>query len=737
VSEDEEIVQAFLEESRENLDQLDHDLVDLEARPSDPELLARVFRTIHTIKGTCGFLGYRRLEALTHVGEDLLGAIRAGDLVLDAGITTSLLGLIDAVRAVLGRIEAGGDEGDDDHADVMHDLARHRAAPGSPTALAALPPVSAGGAVPAVATMADGAARVVAVSAPVERAAAAVAVTAAPAGGPAASPAVPVVESSVRVDVAVLDKLLDLVGELVLAKGRIGEVADDEVDGALALPYRQLQLLTSELQDGVMRARLQPVGTVIGKFRRIARDLAAALDKHVLVEVEGESVGVDKAVNEALRDPLLHLVRNAVDHGIETPGQRLAAGKPPEGRLDIRAHQEAGRVRVEVSDDGRGIDVDELVRRTVAAGGLRPAEAAALSPSEALDLMFLPGLSTKDEVTAMSGRGVGMDVVRTNLQRVGGSIDAWSEPGRGATFRINVPLTLAILPALLVWCGDRRYALPQVDVHEIVHLDAGQAGQAVHDVAGTPVHRLRGRLLPLVTLAGRLNVEPAAGDGSLTVVVVARDSRRFGLIVDAVGDTTEAVAKPLPEVIRSIAVFSGVTILGDGRPSLILDVAGLASAAGIDHGRDEDDARHHTDGEEADNMVLAHGAEGGRLAVRLTAVRRLEQFPTDDIVRLGTREIVDYRGAILPLVRVSDLLDPGRPTGRAPAATVPTIVCDSSVGPVGLIVDGIDDIVPEPPTPPQPPTRRGVSACLVVDDGIAELIDIEVLVGAAGLAMTP
>jgi two-component system chemotaxis sensor kinase CheA len=771
VTEDEEIVQAFLEESAENLDQLDRDLVDLEERPSDPELLAQVFRTIHTIKGTCGFLDFHHLERLTHAGEDLLGALRAGDLVLDRTITTSLLGLVDAVRLVLGRIEATGDEGDDDHAPVRADLARHlpgRSGPGAPPEpeplgtpeprpVAGSPAAESpsgpgelgrqidgghGGSRPEAGP--DPGAEEVRV-APVDDAVEPVAVpgrVVAPTGGRDPEAEAVVVETSVRVDIGVLDKLLDLVGELVLAQGRIGAVAGSEEDGPLALPYRDLRLLTGELQEGVMKARLQPVGTVIGRLRRIARDLATSLDKQVHVELEGEGIGVDKAVNEALRDPLLHLVRNAVDHGIEPPAVRVAAGKPPEGRLRIRAHHEGGRVQVEISDDGRGIDAAGLVRRSVETGVLTADASALLSPAEQVELMFHPGLSTKDEVTSVSGRGVGMDVVRSNLEKVGGTVDAWSEPGKGSVFRINVPLTLAILPALLIWCGGRRYALPQVDVHEIVHLGAAEVEHDVDDVGGARVHRLRGRLLPLVGLADRLDVEPEAGDGGLTIVVVARDERRFGLVVDAVGDTTEAVAKPFPQVIRSIAVFSGVVILGDGMPALILDVAGLAVAAGVEHGRDESgdltarrDALFPTAG--AGSLVLARGGDGTRLAFQLDAVRRLEQFPSADIQRLGAREVVDYRGMILPLVRVSDQLGNGSRHDRVDdQGVVHAVVCESSVGPVGLIVEGIEDVVPEPLAPPQPASRRGVSACLLLGDRITELVDVEVLVGDAALERT-
>lgn len=733
MSEDDEIVQAFLEESRENLDQLDRDLVELESRPDDPAVLARVFRTIHTIKGTCGFLGYRRLESLTHAGENLLGALRAGELTLDGPVTTTLLTLVDATRAVLRHIERRGVEGDDEHASVIADLVGHLAEHRP----AASPPPSAPSTGRPEVTAVVEAARVVeaaTVAAAVE--AGTVVVPAAAQHGPDGTGAG--AETSVRVDVAVLDKLLDLVGELVLTRSQIGDLALADDDGPLALPYRQLRLVTGELQDGVMRARLQPVGAVSGKFRRVARDLAAALGKKLRVELEGEDVGVDKAVNEALRDPLLHLVRNAVDHGLEGPAERMAAGKPAEGLLRIRAHHEGGRVHVEVSDDGRGIDGDRLAACAVAAGDLTTEEAAGLTAAQRLELMFRPGLSTKDEVTSVSGRGVGMDVVRTDLEQVGGRIEVVSDPGKGTVFRINVPLTLAIMPALVVWCGGGRYAVPQVDLQEIVHLDPDQVAATVDDVDGVRLHRLGGRLLPLIELAHQLRVPARRADAGLDVVVVRSGGRRFGLAVDSVGDTIEAVVKPLPRAVRSVAVFAGVTILGDGQPALVLDMGGLAAGVAVEARSDEGD-----DGA-ADvallpgggGLLLATGAGGGALAFRLDSVRRLEQFPTAHVERAGGTEVVQYGDTILPLIRVHAALSGGTGGPEHPSGLLAAVVCTSSVGPVALIVDRIEDVVAEPPAPAQPTTLPGVTACVIVGGRVTEVVDVEALVLAAGLART-
>ena len=707
MTEDDEIVQAFLEESGENLDQLDRDLVELEARPRDPELLAQVYRAIHTVKGTCGFLGYDRLEALTHAGEDLLDALRSERLLLDVEIVTALLGLNDAVRAALARIAATGEEGPDAHQSTIAALTACLNRTDSPS------------------------------TAGREETAAPEQIAVLEETEPPA-PATAALESSVRVEVAVLDRLKDLVGELILARSQIGNVAAETEEGPLVLPYRQLRRVTAALQENIMQARLQPVGAVTGKFPRIARDLAGSMGKRIRVELDGEDVGVDKAVNESLRDALLHLVRNTVDHGIESPAERVAAGKDPEGRLCIRASHEGGRIRLELSDDGRGIDPRGLAARAVSAGLITRECADALSSGECMELMFMPGLSTKAEITTVSGRGVGMDIVRTNLNQIGGSIEVSSELGRGTVFRIDVPLTLAVVPIVQVWSGGGRYALPQLHVQEVVHLDPAAVHSSVDDVDGARIHRLRERLLPLVELADQLGVTAAAtpADG-LMIVVVEIHGKRFGLVVDAVGDTTEVVVEPLTRATRSIAVFAGVTILADGRPTLIVDLNALAAAAGVVAVRDDRPREVEVSDDVVDesSVLLATGFGGGHLAVSLSAVRRLERFPCQLVQRSGEVDVVQYGDAILPLLRLDALLPDSRADGNGasgPAAEhVQTIVCHSSGGPVGLVVERIHDVVPEPSAPAQPSSRRGVIRRLVIDDRVTELLDVEALVAHA------
>ncbi len=713
MTEDDEIVQAFLEESRENLDRLDRSLVDLEASPGDPDLLASVFRTVHTIKGTCGFLGFVRLEVLAHAGENLLGALRDGDLAIDASITTSLLRLIDTVRTVLDQIQSTGTEGDDEHAEVIADLSGHMV-PGplgeiEVDASKATPPSKVKG--PDVQARVSGESVV---------------------NLPAA-----VMETSVRIDVTVLDDLLNLVGELVLASSQVAELARERPDGPLATSCRQLRLVTNELQGCVMEARLQPVGLVTGKFRRIARDLATSLGKQVAVDLEGEDVGVDKAVNEALKDPLLHLVRNAIDHGLEPPSEREACGKTAQGRLSIRATQENGRVYIEVSDDGRGIDAAQLVQKAVSTGLLTKDEASELTGPDALRLIFRPGLSTKEEVSNISGRGVGMDAVRIGLESAGGSIDVSSDPGHGTLFTVTIPLTLSIMPALIVWSGGQPYAIPQVDIQEVVHIAPEEVATSIDDIGGTRIHNLRGQLLPLVDLARELAIVPAVDDGSLEFVVVETGGRRFGIVVDSVGDAISAVVKPLTPSTRSIPVFGGVTILGDGGLSLILDTGGLATAAGIESGHPETmsvvPSTPHSD---STSVLLVTGTRGTHFAVRLGLVDRLEHFERESIERAGALDVVQYRGGILPLIPLAELL-PERDeselvTSEANIApTIQAVICDSAAGLVALTVDSIEEIVPEPTAVAQPPRRWGVSASLIIDERVVELLDIDALVAEA------
>ena len=709
-----DVVREFLLESYENLDRLDRDLVVLESDPASRQTLASVFRTIHTIKGTCGFLGFSRLEAVAHSGESLLARLRDGKLALTPEITTGLLAMVDAVRELLGHIEEHDDEGTGDYTALIGTLRGLQEPAPAP--------------VPGPADPATPAAEVD------------------PEADQAGQEAVPsgreesrgggVSDSTIRVDVALLDRLMDLVGELVLARNQLLRLTSAEQATTLAAASQRLNLVTTELQEGIMKARMQPIGNLWGKLPRIVRDLALACGKQVTIEMDGGETELDKTVVEAIRDPLTHLVRNAVDHGIEAPAARLAAGKPAEGRVGLRAWHEGGQVNLEISDDGSGIDVERVRRRAVDHGLVGREVAERMSERDAVDLIFLPGFSTADQVTNVSGRGVGMDVVRTNVERIGGRVDVRVLPGAGTTFRIEIPLTLAIIPALVVACAGHRYAIPQASLVELVRLEDGAGVETVH---GAPVHRLRGRLLPLVHLRQQLGLpEPDAGPGSMDVVVLQAGDRRFGLVVDRVDDTEEIVVKPLSSGLKGVGVLAGATIMGDGTVALILDVVGVAQRAGVvqeAHERPSSEPAAGTaapGGGQRRDLLVFQTPDDGRMAVPLPMVDRLEELPVAAVELAGQEEVVQYRGDILPLVRVSATLPErrGRPRhdgDQRPEGTIQVVVCTAEGRKVGLVVDRIVDIVEEHAGEQAPGSRPGSSGCIVLDGRVTELLDVEAL----------
>ncbi|HTV03591.1 MAG TPA: chemotaxis protein CheA, partial [Luteitalea sp.] len=471
-----DLTREFLIESHEGLDRLDQDLVALEQDPRNHDRLASVFRTIHTIKGTCGFLGFSKLEAVSHVGENLLSRLRDGDLSLDAAITTGLLGMVDAIRTILKSIETTAAEGDADYSEIIARLQTLNERPddtAAPTALVAVPTPPAHVETPAAATPVPIPAMV-----PSSEDATAPA-TAAPAAEPEPWDGVDrrsggVSDTSMRVDVGLVDKLMNLVGELVLARNQIVQFTATQHDTALVNASQRLNLVTSELQEGVMKTRMQPIGNVWGKFPRVVRDLAAMCGKQVRIEMIGKETDLDRTIIEAIKDPLTHIIRNSVDHGIEAPAERIARGKRAEGTIRLRAFHEGGQINIEIADDGGGISAEKVRARGLARRLITSEQSARLSDRDVIKLVFLPGFSTADKITNVSGRGVGMDVVKTNIEKIGGTVDIQSVLGAGTTLRIKIPLTLAIIPALMVSSGGERFAIPQVSLLELVRLEGAQ-----------------------------------------------------------------------------------------------------------------------------------------------------------------------------------------------------------------------------------------------------------------------
>ncbi|WP_235564774.1 chemotaxis protein CheA [Modestobacter sp. Leaf380] len=772
-----DIVEDFLVESHENLDQLDRDLVALEQDPGSRERLSSIFRTIHTIKGTSGFLAFGKLEEVTHVGENMLSKLRDGVLELTPHRTDALLTMVDTVRELLGSIETAGSEGAVDVSPAvaaivasMEPVAVAAAAgPGTtgtaaPAAAEATePPATAEGTAPDP-VLDDLPAGVAVTEASAVLAEAAEVVDAVPVRRtdqtPPPAPKAParaaaeehheeqapgrraVADSTIRVDVDLLDALMQLVGELVLTRNQIVQYVSRQADTDLVRAGQRLNLIASELQEGVMKTRMQPIDHIWSKLPRVVRDLGQQCGKQVRLAMEGNETELDKTLLEAVKDPLTHLVRNSVDHGIETPEARRAAGKPADGVLSLRARHESGQVVVEVADDGGGIDAARVGAKAVERGLVTADALSRMSHSDVLQLIFSPGFSTAAAVTNVSGRGVGMDVVKTNIEAIGGTIEIESEAGRGTCTRLRIPLTLAIVPALTIECAGDRYAIPQVSLQELVSLDAEKAASAVEEIGGAQVYRLRGELLPLVRLADVFGLTSDRHDGHVVIAVLRSEGRRFGLVVDRVINTEEIVVKAVGAQLKSMGLYSGATVLGDGTVALILDVQALARRAlraeSVERAeqRAQSQADAHAAGPaERQRMLLAAIGGGRRVAIPLDTVTRLEQLRADSVERVGSREVVQYRGAILPIVRLDRHLGamPSYGYGEETAAreVLEVIVYADRDRSVAIVVEEILDIVDDSEVLHSDIDDAGLLGSAVFGDKVTELLDVRAAILAA------
>jgi two-component system chemotaxis sensor kinase CheA len=747
MSADTEILKEFLVESYENLDQLDRDFVALEKDPSERARIAAIFRTIHTLKGTACFLNFPKLAALTHAGESVLSRLRDGALALTPEITSALLAMVDGVREMLKHIETTENEGDDTYSTVIESLTRICADENEPK-----PEKSKLGEI----LVATGAVEPVELAAALEqqkhdsRKLGEILVSRGSVAPKAIVEALKVQaettsvvsETNIRVDIGLLDKLMNLVGELVLARNQIVQLGATRRDAALVNASQRLNLVTTELQEGVMRTRMQPIASVWNKLPRVVRDLSLACGKQVEIELEGKETELDRTVIEAIKDPLTHIVRNTIDHGIEIPADRIAKGKPPVGRLHLRAFHEGGQVNIEISDDGAGVDLEKVRAKAIQRGIISAERAHQMSDGEITQLVFQPGFSTAERVTNVSGRGVGMDVVKTNIERTGGTVDLVSHPGAGTTIKIRIPLTLAIIPALIVALGADRYAIPQASLLELVRIEAGEVARRIESIRGTPVLRLRDKLLPLVDLRKVLAEPAVAKSDDVNVVILQADDRAFGLVVDVVKDTEEIVVKPLGRELKRLATFAGATILGDGRVALILDVAGVARRAEVltevrEHASMTNDASaSEAKGAAGQALLLVQRGAHDRIALPLSLVSRLEEFPCGQIEEVDSRRVMQYRGDILPLVSLDGVLGAGRVYDDVAAGKdrVQVVVLSNGAGSVGLEIDRILDIVYDRVVVKKAGARLGVSGTAVIQGRVTQMLDVGAAMAALGVA---
>jgi two-component system chemotaxis sensor kinase CheA len=701
----EELIAEFVAEAGESLDAVDEALVRLETRPDDIESLNAIFRVVHSVKGTSGFLGLARLESVGHAAETLLGRFRDGDLTASPDTVTLVLGAVDRIRTIMAALGAEGVEPAGDDAPLIAALeaaARGEAANSAPAAAAAA--IAGAAALGGAATTADD---------PETTAdAAAQEIGGARRGGTA--------EHAIRVGVDVLEDMMTLISELVLTRNQLLQVHRRQADEAFAAPLQRLSTITSELQDSIMKTRVQPIGAVWRKLPRVVRDLAREVGKDIRLEMEGETTELDRQVLELIRDPLTHMVRNSADHGLETPEARVAAGKPRTGTIRLAAAHESGSVVITVEDDGRGLDPVRIRDKAVAKGLIAAAESETMTDQQALRLIFAPGFSTAETVTNLSGRGVGMDVVRTNIEQIGGQIDVRSEPGRGASFRIRIPLTLAIMPVLIVGAGGQRFAVPQSAVVELARLREGGALR-IEERGGARLMRLRDTLAPVVSLGEALRLDDDAAAPRF-VMVADIGGRRFGLLVDEVLDTEEIVVKPLSARLRDLERFSGATILGDGSVVLIVDMNNVAALAGEPPQRDEEArlAEAWMEAVRAEDSAMLLVDVGGPCpaVIELDKVSRLEHAPAERIVEVGGRLAMRYRDRLTPVEPLGAVRI--RRTGRQPLVVVGT--GDAAVA---LAVDSITDILRAPLVVELCGDRPGLLGSALVNGGAVEVLDVE------------
>jgi len=793
-----DIVREFLAEASESMDALDRSLVRLEDHPGDPDLLSEIFRVMHTIKGTCGFLGLSRLASVAHAAEDVLGQFRDGALTPSQASVSVVLEAIDVIKSLLVALEAEGGEPDGNDEALVSRL--RQIAQGAPIAAPqanekrdllsarlgglssidcaveialgrikkrpdglrfsgapdeelhaalrdALWAVCEGGSAGLLQSalarygldqaddltvlltcLEEGLAELGVDAASVgelmtmtrpKPAQPAGATDAAAGGKPGEGNATGVAAQSIRVNVEALEQLMNVASELVLIRNQLIQTLRAQPDSPFAAPLQRLNHVTSELQESVMTTRMQPISAAWAKLPRLARDLAVELNKRIEVVTHGAETELDRQVLEMIKDPLTHMIRNAADHGLEAPGERAKAGKPETGRITLSARHEGSQIVIEVSDDGRGLPASKLRAKALTRGLISAQEAETLSDAKIHQLIFHPGFSTAEAVSAVSGRGVGMDVVKTNIEKIGGAVELSSAEGRGTRFTIRIPLTLTIVSALIVDCCGKRFAMPQSAVTELVGVGGGSR-RSIETINGAPVLRLRDRLLPLISLQELMQMPRGASPQEQSILIISLGAFSYGIIVDRVFDTEEIVVKPAASILRSIPYYSGATILGDGAVIMILDPKGIASRiseqASEHH---EEDRREAEVKEELTQVLIVRGRDTTPKATPLQLVSRIEDVAAARIEYADDKAVLQYRGQLMPLVGLD-----GERRFADTNATRPVIVFDNDKRAIGLVVEEILDIVEAPLTSAIKAERAGVLGSLVIGDAVTDVIDL-------------
>jgi len=746
-----DLLREFLTETSESLDTVDNQLVKFEQEPNNAKILDNIFRLVHTIKGTCGFLGLPRLEALAHAGETLMGKFRDG-MPVTAEAVTVILSSIDRIKEILAGLEASEAEPAGNDRDLIGQLEAMVA-----QGMAALAPEAPGSALPPGALVAQTLERplrpgevsldelerafretAIEVAAPaVPPESRSVPAAPAPARAPKETKAAArksmadetgtegerVANQSIRVNVDTLEHLMTMVSELVLTRNQLLEISRRNEDTEFKVPLQRLSNVTAELQEGVMKTRMQPIGNAWQKLPRIVRDLSGELGKQIELEMHGADTELDRQVLDLIKDPLTHMVRNSADHGLETPAERAAAGKSEQGTIRLSAYHEGGHIIICIADNGRGLNTERIRAKALGNGLVGEAELEKMSEAQIHKFIFAPGFSTAAQVTSVSGRGVGMDVVRTNIDQIGGTIDIKSVAGEGCAVTIKIPLTLAIVSALIVEAAGDRFAIPQLSVVELVRARANSEHR-IERIKDTAVLRLRNKLLPLIHLKKLLKIDDGATSDPENgfIVVTQVGSQTFGIVVDGVFHTEEIVVKPMSTKLRHIDMFSGNTILGDGAVIMIIDPNGIAKALGAAGAAaheiaDEQAAHHAAAGEQTTSLLVFRAGTSQPKAVPLGLVTRLEELPADKIEVSNGRHMVQYREQLMPLVAMEGV-------SVAAQGAQPILVFADDGRSMGLVVDEIIDIVEERLNIEVAGSSSGILGSAVIKGQATEVIDV-------------
>lgn len=822
------LIQDFLTETSENLEQLDVDLVNLEKDHGNPDLLGNIFRTIHTIKGTCGFIGLPRLEKVAHHGENVLGRFRDGDLPVTPDAITAILNCIDTIKDIMGALEQTGQEPEGDDSALLAELdhfMQMEASTGesmdtteedpkvdsvepepveteapdvaedyqeqeltdlekaeldfTPIPMKGAEFATYGADLPSDETTyeehplqatppknKDDSAPTSEKTSALRQGAKPAAAAEKKSGGPSLA------QQNIRVNVSLLENLITSVSELVLARNQLLQIARDSENDEFKVPLQRLNFITSELQEGLMQTRMQPVGTAWSQLPRIIRDLSKDLGKEIELDMLGADTELDRQVIEIIKDPLMHMVRNSADHGLETPDQRIAVGKSRTGKIILKAYHAGGHVVIEISDDGRGLNKEKIIEKIIKNGIATQEQVDAMSDTALYNHIFAAGFSTAAVVTNVSGRGVGMDVVRSNIEKIGGSVEVNSRAGHGSVFTVKIPLTLAIVSALIIKSGPERFAIPQVSIVELVQASA-DSDHTVEYVKGFPVLRLRNKLLPLIILSKVLEID----DGSESFLEILKDtatakkdvkhkdqkdkyhadedhddkehsenlkgstpihdaltknqyiivaqvgSGQFGIIVDEVYDTEEIVVKPVSKILRSGNLFAGNTILGDGSVVMILDPKSIADKSGDMHAANQEEITdvksHDSPSDRKMRFLIFKTDDSSPKAVPLDLIVRLEEINTSDIEFSNGMNVLQYRERLMPLTSVSGYLD------YEPGLEKAALVFQQGQEYVGIVVDEIIDIVEENLDIKMNTSMGGSFGSMVINGHTTDLLDVD------------